>query len=455
MNFGFDNILEQSKSWKHRLGYLSILLVFPAIYFYLHWILPDFDYYLEDFTSFGNIKENVRVGTIAGLSGVMLFQIILLIIRPERKIKISKWEFNSLRLLLFIGFAIMWITGWASPNLYPITILLSGTAIYLFANKLSKISKAGKIFDYNLNLEQKLLKRIGKWFLTLIPLVLIFVIALVKNDNGYFINLWLFPVLTAVVLFVRYALKDYKTQLSTYESEQKKDSRKGLLIVLLIIAVIFCGGWIISGNFDPLSSERFTGRLVSYFNFDTLQEWGLRVTEMQAQFFAELQKYSYPSDYNAYEPIHAGISGFADPVVENDLSVPFGLIYSFGKNFWWLPVIMLIMLWGTIIYFVVKNVIAPEKSETLKNRDGSEIYNCNSVNQTNPYYFSVFGMIRIFCVSVLAGEGLWLLASYYGIVPFTGRLIYGLGQDSMTEVFETIILFGFMGLIGKINSDNQ
>ena len=51
---------------------------------------------------------------------------------------------------------------------------------------------------------------------------------------------------------------------------------------------------------------------------------------------------------------------------------------------------------------------------------------------------------------MLVGSGLWLIGSYYNIVPFTGRLIFGLGQDSIAEVFETIFLFAYMGLISNI-----
>jgi hypothetical protein len=49
----------------------------------------------------------------------------------------------------------------------------------------------------------------------------------------------------------------------------------------------------------------------------------------------------------------------------------------------------------------------------------------------------------------LVSSGVWLVLSYYNVLPFTGRLVYGMGQDSVAEMLETIFLFGFMGLISK------
>ncbi|MDI9337666.1 MAG: hypothetical protein QM539_04480 [Alphaproteobacteria bacterium] len=262
-------------------------------------------------------------------------------------------------------------------------------------------------------------------------LILIFLCGIIfpfyKGDLGYVINLILgFIIFICFIIF-----NNSKTKISYFIR---------ILIVLFLIGVIWIMYWLnANSEFNPINNNRFTNRLIVYQNFNTVHEYGTRQTEEHAQFFAILGKYAFPTEYNLYEPIHPGISISSDPIVKNDLSAPFGLINPFGPNFWWVPVSILIIIWFTMIYMVCNTVMVKE----------------NLGNNNEGFLFSYYGIIRLFCASMIVGSGIWLIGSYYNIVPFTGRLIFGMGQDSIAEVFETIFLFGYMGLVGKSNSNNK
>lgn len=276
--------------------------------------------------------------------------------------------------------------------------------------------------------------RLKSWAWLVSPALFVFgVIALFwKHDGGYFINIILFPFVLSLIIFWLYKYYSNADR-GINEEITKWDRRISGLAILALTLLIFGASYFISKGYNPLESGRMGSRFTSFFDFNTVHEYGIRESEKQAQFFAELSKYSYPSQHNSFEPIHSGISSFIDPVVKNDLSVPFGLIYPFGVN-WLIPIFALILIWSIIFYSVFRTTLTP------------------TANSNKQRYFTQYAIIRIYCACMLVGSGLWLIASYYNIVPFTGRLIFGLGQDSIAEVFETIFLFSYMGLISKTDS---
>jgi len=284
--------------------------------------------------------------------------------------------------------------------------------------------------------------RLSKYVLILIPLLIAGVVALAGfHDSGYIINLILFPVLMSVVLFYRYYFHGAKENDNVDSDKRLKDFFISLSVIIIVFVCSWLFAYLNAKNYDPFSSDRLTERSVAYFEFSKIQEFGYRISEERAQFFAVQTKYAYPSDYDCYEPMHPGISSFTDPVIENDLSVPFGLIYQFGEKWWRLPIAFLLIIWGVLGFVVLRMSINPKPEKA-------------NYGEKSPTYFSTYGIIRIFCMSLILSSGLWLLCSYYGVVPFTGRLIYGLGQDSIGEVFDTVFLFAFMGLCGIAN-DNK
>lgn len=272
--------------------------------------------------------------------------------------------------------------------------------------------------------------------LILVPLVIVLPAVALKNDLGYMINFLGFALL---IVFATLWFYSYNPDAHIGVTKAKMMKERALSVVLMVglLALVSWAGISIAHKYDPLNTSRFGSRMTAFFDFGTIRDFGTRASEQQAQFFAEVAPLVVPGHANAYDPIHPGISGFTDPVVKNDLSAPFGLISFFGK-YWYVAVAGLIFLWAALLLAVCTMALAPFG---LHRRDACSL--------------TSYGLIRLYCVSVVVGSGLWLVASYYGLLPFTGRLIFGLGQDSMGEAFETVFLFAFMGLVAPIRSHGE
>ena len=437
MEFGFDEILWGGNKAKRLLLFPIIVFILWGIFFLVKCCLGQiFTFYLLDIYNLSRANpfsdsSYVFTTTIWGLVALPLCLIVLCML-GQWKIK----EYNMTKILtivMLVGIAIAFAMQKSSVS---VTLLLGCVLLFWFLG--SKECLAIGLEQPLIGLKQPFKKRLTKFILLLIPLIIVGVIAWLKYDSGYIINLLLFPVIMIVVLVWQYHLHGYQYQPAIGNKERKKNITLSSLVIILVVGIVFGYAWFTAKNYNPFSSDRLTERSVAYFDFSTIQEFGYRLSEERAQFFAEQTKYAYPSRYDCYEPMHPGISSFIDPVIENDLSVPFGLIYQFGTKWWCLPIVFLIAIWAVLGFLVLRMSIKP-KEET----------HYNVSDPQPPIYFSTYGIIRIFCMSLVLSSGLWLICSYYGIVPFTGRLIYGLGQDSIGEVFETLFLFVFMGLIGK------
>lgn len=412
-----------------RFGLPFRLLVpgFAILLFYglFRFAKSEFPYYLaafkENFQVLHPAVNEVYYQTIFNLLVLiaMLSVSILLVPRSGSRLpKINRLVFSFSMILLAVVFI------WFGENSYSVSaLLLALLLISLLPVILPDIFEPG--YEAGIGRKLKLLA-----FLMLPPAMAFLLAIGLKRDPGYYINLMAFPLIVSIILFRFY--KFYPdTHLQIDKGKTRKQERQGLIVLVSLAVALVLISKLVSKNYDPLGAGRMKSRLTAFFDFTTMHEYGTRESEKHAQFFAGLAKYSYPCVYNSYEPILPGISSFSDPVVKNDLSVPFGLISPFGKNYWLVPLIGLLVIWLAVLYMVLRMSVTP------------------SSNLAGQRYFTQYSLIRIYCACIIFSSGIWLLASYYNIVPFTGRLIFGLGQDSVGEVFETIILFGYMGLIGK------
>ena len=118
------------------------------------------------------------------------------------------------------------------------------------------------------------------------------------------------------------------------------------------------------------------------------------------------------------------ISQPGSPIAANDLAVLVALIGPIG-----LPVIILLCaIWITILLSSIRHLISrPDEHCTL-------------------HYIHRGAIIRVLAAGVLVFSSVYLLLSLVGYAPFTGRLIYGLGVDSVTGPLETIMLLTLIGL---------
>lgn len=100
--------------------------------------------------------------------------------------------------------------------------------------------------------------------------------------------------------------------------------------------------------------------------------------------------------------------------------------------------VIIISLWIILTICVFKMTLIPYSKYDYADRE-------NRTKENNQ--LTTFGILRLIALSYFLGSGIWLLLSYYNIVPFTGRILFGLGQDSVGEILETMILFITFGLI--------
>ena len=57
---------------------------------------------------------------------------------------------------------------------------------------------------------------------------------------------------------------------------------------------------------------------------------------------------------------------------------------------------------------------------------------------------------------LLGLPSIYMMAANYGILPFTGRNMYLLGLNSLSDALETMVLLGMMAVcIGQVQSRNQ
>ena len=257
---------------------------------------------------------------------------------------------------------------------------------------------------------------------------------LVKKDIGYLITLPLYLLIYWLIVSVLYK---YYGKEKTAEGRKLRFNTIGgsALVIVVIVGLVYLFARI-SAGYSPGDSERFNARVTAMYNFESIREYGYNETEQIAQFFSVMGMYGIPEEHNTFEPIHKSVSSFTDPVVKNDLSVLYGLIYSSGK--WWpVGVILLVLILFLLLYQGIKMAIYPGAQDDYE------------------FYLTGYGELRLLSVCVVCGTAFWLLLSYYGLLPFTGRLMYGLGQDSLGEVIETTAWFSIMGLVGNLSFKKQ
>ncbi|MBL7724825.1 MAG: hypothetical protein JNK27_11780 [Chitinophagaceae bacterium] len=261
--------------------------------------------------------------------------------------------------------------------------------------------------------------------------------AFAKSDPGYFINI---PLVIFMMFFVSLFTNEGMHWARDRSNRRKVLLKKGLFFGVVVIGLYVLGKIYTNSAEESVSnfSDRTYTRLTTFNDFDKVEQAGFRISESYAQFFAVLSTYSDAGANGSIKTYHPIISSFSDPVVLNDLSFPAAGLAPWGA-FYWIVLTILLICWFLLLRTVLLRSLYPVRQYD------------SAVKQYN--YMTSFGMLRLICVSYLVGSGLWLIASYYGLVPFTGRLLFGFGQDSVAEVLELILLFSGMGLVYQAKQD--
>ena len=277
------------------------------------------------------------------------------------------------------------------------------------------------------------------------------ILPFLNKDSGYFINL-LIPAISIMCLIFFSQLYTYKSDgdypYSEYTIKNKFTKYRFVLTIgLFCILVIFSSLFVKSIKYEP--TERFESRITAFYDFAKVQEDGTSLAEEQSQFFAVLAKNVSDSvgGYND-EGFHKMHSGFNAGVMHNDLSFPSCILAGIPNWYRAVFILLYLIILGLIHIYCIYTVLKPSNS-----------YISNALPHLD-LKLTKSGIVRIIASGILFSNAFWLILSYYGYLPFTGRLMYGMGQDSIGEVLDTILLSALImiyiiPLKDKLTNDNE
>jgi hypothetical protein len=259
-------------------------------------------------------------------------------------------------------------------------------------------------------------------------LFLLFGVCTWQGDHGYIINL--LPLVLALFwLLSNVAANDNLNMNIVNEQTQKQNTRMNWITgVTFLLFILLAKTY---ANYSVNMEGRTSARLTAVYDFNNMEDIGLRKTESISQWFVVMGKYVWPSNNVINETeFHSVVSGNTDPIVINDLSFPINISSLFGMGSL-LFYCFLILLWGLLFKYVNKSIFTPLPD-----------FNNNTNKYISLHHISILKASSLF---YLIFSGLWLILSYWSLMPFTGRLILGLGQDSAAEVLEFCAIFSVFG----------
>ena len=259
-------------------------------------------------------------------------------------------------------------------------------------------------------------------------LLLLSGICLWQGDHGYIINL--LPLVLGLFWLLSNVTASKNLNMNIVNEQTQKQNAKmnwitGIAFLLFILLAKTYA------HYSVNMEGRTSARLTAVYDFNNMEDIGLRKTESISQWFVVMGKYVWPSANVINESeFHSVVSGNTDPIVINDLSFPINISSLFGKGSL-LFYCFLILLWVLLFKYVNKSTFTPLPD-----------FNNNTNKYISLHHISILKSAGLFYIIF---SGLWLILSYWSLMPFTGRLILGLGQDSAAEVLEFCTIFSVFG----------
>jgi hypothetical protein len=259
-------------------------------------------------------------------------------------------------------------------------------------------------------------------------LLLLSGICLWQGDQGYIINL--LPLVLGLFWLLSNVTASKNLNMNIVNEQTQKQNAKmnwitGIAFLLFILLAKTYA------HYSVNMEGRTSARLTAVYDFNNMEDIGLRKTESISQWFVVMGKYVWPSANVINEnEFHSVVSGNTDPIVINDLSFPINISSLFGKGSL-LFYCFLILLWVLLFKYVNKSTFTPLPD-----------FNNNTNKYISLHHISILKTAGLFYIIF---SGLWLILSYWSLMPFTGRLILGLGQDSAAEVLEFCTIFSVFG----------
>jgi hypothetical protein len=284
-------------------------------------------------------------------------------------------------------------------------------------------------FGYNL-LQHKL----WLWIIGTLALCCAFV-GIGLSDFGFFINVFGIGITWIILIFccARYKAKN---------GPLNKKILNTNFIAGLVLGIVLVGGttWLyVSHNSNPeeIDYSRSTRRVQNCIDPDKVKEAGYLYTESDMQWMEVMRHYAQKvkagrgDDYDIYgeeNNFHQLVASGQSPVILNDVCVP-GVYLGSLRCWGWAGLLWGVVALGLLVYW----------------------FSIGDTWRQNPKNYTVNRQLigRLLAGNLWIGVTLYLLASYYWCVPFTGRLIPGFGVDAVGEALEIIVLFAFMCALGN------
>jgi hypothetical protein len=255
------------------------------------------------------------------------------------------------------------------------------------------------------------------------------------SDFGFFINVFGIGITWIILIFCSFNYKDIDGDINSKILNTNFIAGFVLGVVFLIL-----GGLLVFNNKtnpENIDYERSTRRIQNCLDPDKVREAGYLYTESDMQWMQAMRYYAekvetgrgknydiYGEDNNFHQLIASGQS----PVILNDVCVPgvyLGSLHGYG----WLGLLIGVVVLGFLVYWF---------------SIGDCWRNADLKGTQKPFKITQRSIGRLLAGNLWIGVTLYLLLSYYWLVPFTGRLIPGFGVDAVGEALEIIVLFAFM-----------
>lgn len=258
-------------------------------------------------------------------------------------------------------------------------------------------------------------------------------------DHGYFTNY--FGFFGAVLFFYFFMQKSEYSSNSAIEERNRRDKetknmpRIGLVLIIIVLCAPFVYNMLFSS--EDVNYNRSSRRFLMTTQFEQYRQSGYRYADSDSEFMNIIFYYMNHTDghdplSNENHHLHPSISTGQSPVVLNDVSLPSSFLSAYGHGAYVVYFILLAML----LYLVLT-------------------YSLTGTTTGIPIPFDRYSQWRILAVLMWIGSSLYLFMSYYGVLPFTGRLNPGLGVDAVGEALESCILLSFMSATTFMNKEKK
>jgi hypothetical protein len=292
----------------------------------------------------------------------------------------------------------------------------------------------GKIlYGISTNLEwyktNLLTHKLWLWIVVTLAFVCLFVLIGI-SDFGFFVNIF---GIAATWIFLIFCFSKVKS------GSGKNNIRilnwnfgLGLIVGILVMSFVVVRIFNLYSNTEKIDYSRGSRRIQNCISSSEVKKAGYLYSESDMQwmevmrYYAEKVEAGRGKDYDIYSEdnnFHSLVSTGQSPVILNDVGIP-GVYLGSMRGWGWFGLLFGVFALGFFVY----------------------LFSIGDTWRQEPRAFTINRQLigQLLAGNLWIGVTLYLLASYYWIVPFTGRLIPGFGVDAVGEALEIIVLFAFM-----------